>query len=208
LSDEYSKWSQACADAVWPIVSEALGGGEIKVEGGLFDRCCDIDAVQMNHVGSRSLSLRVQWDNPMWGKEFHTFTVRYKNKSGRPTEHDKILAALDSGTMLSSIRIHCYTSRPRGRGFVKRIAVAWTLDLGRYYRLLGYDDIKKVRKEDGKELGAILWHRMINDIGAYHILVWLDGTEPDQPCLKPYCQRWIDEFTLGAATESDVTVKA
>ena len=192
---ECSKWNQVCADAVWPVISEALGGGDIEVTGGVFDQQCDIDAVQKVHVGLRSLNLRIQWDKPGYD-EFETFTVRYQCASGKPTEHHKIMAALDNGAMISDIRVHCYTSRPRGLGFVKRIAVARTLDLGRYIKWYNYERIVPLHDEDGKQFGVVSWRSMMNM--EFPVLIWLGGTSTSPPRMKDYCRQWDDEFVFGS----------
>ena len=206
---ECSKWNQACIDAVWPTISDALGGGEIEVRhGDIFDYLCDIDAVQRVGASTRALSLRVQYDNPRWGKGYETSTIRYKNAHGTATEHDKLMAGMDdNNVILPAVSIHAYTSKPRGRGYLKRVAVMWTRDLGAYIKRWGYDLICNVHAESGKCFGVVKWSNMIHDITERHVLIWFGEDETSPPRLKPYCKKWVDEFALGVIAKSGATVK-
>ena len=93
---------------VWPRIKCKCGGGEIKPVEILRDNeiatdldvLCGIDVWQTIGIeGARGIASRVQnnTNDKYKGKNWGTFTIRYKRVSGSKTEYEKRKEAIDTG---------------------------------------------------------------------------------------------------------------
>lgn len=91
----------------------------------LFDTLAGIDAWIINKkTGIQGLASRIQW-----GKDWQTFTVRYKLPSGNETEYHKRLRALKTGEYLyPEYTLQAYISEPR-TGYLRSLAIVKTIHI-------------------------------------------------------------------------------
>lgn len=144
IKNRLKKSSLHFIEYVWPIIKDAIGGGDITPVEGVteyefskeLDTTAGIDAWQTfyNQHGMkciRAIASRVQWDNNSWPDyPFNTFTIRYELVSGNFTEYHKRLFALEhnnSGILYPSVTIQSFL------GFdgppVYSVAAIYTKDL-------------------------------------------------------------------------------
>lgn len=81
----------------------------------MFDQYAGIDAIQIVNNQLRAVAIRVQW-----GRDWQTFTIRYKRQSGSKTEYQKRAEAIlsDRGYMFPYLTIQAYLDK---RGEASRI---------------------------------------------------------------------------------------
>lgn len=164
-------------DLVWPAIREPLGGGQIiPVETVTkeemrkhLDRLAGIDAWQIcgGRGGMRGIASRVQRIKH-GAKCYNTFTIRYAIASGRETEWDKRLRAIeqaDEGWLSPYWTCQAYISEEtQGKPVcLLACAVVRTRDLIGYAKAgLEHEDRAKVytqtNRYDGNEFLVVNWH--------------------------------------------------
>lgn len=107
------------------LISTELEGGQLAE---IFDKYAGIDAIHIWRDKVRGVAVRVQW-----GVNYRTFTIRYKRRSGAPTEYGKRLAAIhgNDGALYPYLTIQAYANKRDG-GSLLSYAVVKTADLYRY----------------------------------------------------------------------------
>lgn len=115
----------------------------------MFDKYSGIDAIQVVDNNMRGIALRVQW-----GRDYRTFSIRYKRKSGAKTEYEKRRNAIfgGKGYLYPYLTIQAYLDK---RGAAKRLlscCVVRTMDLYQYIEdnIVCLERTKKVAP-DGNE---------------------------------------------------------
>ncbi len=107
------------------LVSTELEGGKLAE---IFDTYAGIDAVHVWRGNVRGVAVRVQW-----GKNYKTFTIRYKRHTGAPTEYHKRIAAIKgaNGALYPYLTIQAYADKRNG-GRLLGYAVAKTAGMYEY----------------------------------------------------------------------------
>lgn len=120
-------WSaRLFSDAVWPLISGCLGGGELlKMEGRPdlelardLDMKAGIDGWHIHVNGMRGIASRIQTMETARRKEpYNTFTVRLRRDSGAKTEYEKRLFAIENkigGWIYPALTVQAYAATKRG----------------------------------------------------------------------------------------------
>lgn len=107
------------------LISTELEGGKLAE---IFDTYAGIDAVHVWRNNVRGVAVRVQW-----GKNYKTFTIRYKRHTGAPTEYAKRLSAIrgNDGALYPYLTIQAYADK-RSAGNLLGYAIVKTADLYEY----------------------------------------------------------------------------
>ena len=157
---------------VWPVVSEACGGGQImpveSLTPGYFEKMLDthagIDLWQVfNREGMQGIASRVQWAPPTWTNDwpYNTFSVRAILPSGAATEKQKRTKALLNGWLLPRYTVQAYVSQRR-TGMLESAAVVDTAALYRY--LIRRDDQgqrnQRTNRYDDTIFDVISWREL------------------------------------------------
>ena len=130
-------WSNKLfVDKVWPVIRKRCGGGEIKpveimpdIISRDLDMLCGIDVWHtVPGAGARGIASRVQRGGRNWG----SFTIRYKRASGAKTEYEKRLEAIKTGQYIYPyLTCQAYFDKDKliGGGFAKTIDIFNAIDL-------------------------------------------------------------------------------
>lgn len=106
-------------DHVWPVISPAIGGGELVpvetvTESGFardLDTLAGVDAWQVSRPdGMRPIASRVQQSELTMGgyRPWNTFTIRYTRPSGSLTEFHKRLTSIRDGFLHPHLTVQAY----------------------------------------------------------------------------------------------------
>lgn len=189
------KSSATFRDLVWPIVSTACGGGELvpveTVTEAAFSQQLDvlagIDAWQIIQPrGMRGIASRVQPQERAWD----TFTIRWRLRSGSPTEIHKRWLALVNGYLYPELWAHAYVDPTSAR--VLSVAVmrtrpliemagAWTVAHQREPDLWKTRDGMYVKDvTGGNQMLVVPWDLVADQL----LILWHDGDpHPSTPGL-------------------------
>ena len=168
------------SEIVWQRLGKRVGGGRIIVsemialDGSLLskqDLESGVDAWQLlgNSMGMRGIASRVQW-----GESYKTFTIRYRLRSGNPTEWQKRLIAIThdrDGLLYPAITVQAYLN---GKTLLDAAAVR-TPDLYRWA-------IPRVR--DAEKRGICNPPRFMSNDGDGNLFVvvkWSELLQNDPP---------------------------
>lgn len=159
------KSASAFLGIVWPVVRGKIGGGELMpVEGHASDAMkksldvlAGIDAWQMlgNRQGMRGIASRVQPSGKNWG----TFTIRYKLASGADTEFQKRRHAIESaeGLLFPHLTIQAYLSEGYAAP-VHGVGIIRTHDL--IIAAMDYDWPVRTCGQDGNQFMFLSWAKL------------------------------------------------
>lgn len=156
-------------EKVWPVVRPWFQGGELipveAVSPGRFaselDVLAGIDAWHVDSArGVRGIASRVQWGDKIWD----SFTIRRALPSGRPTEFEKRLDALDNpdaGWLFPHVTVQAYVSERGPAGRLVSAGAVKTRDLFEHVVRNG-PSVSRKNNSDGVEFMAVYWNDLIN----------------------------------------------
>lgn len=207
IEESIRRSTRAFRDVVWPVARRLLGGGElVAVEGhatdelrALLDQMAGIDhlRIMQNESGLQGIGSRITWV-PAGRAPFNRFTIRYSRRSGRPTEFQKRIRAMEDRTQLSAAWMcHAYVDSvppPRGSGFgADRLVAVGVIEAA---TLLGFAqreernlkdngpdearvEIKK-NTHDGSEFLVVPWSALSEEFGDGMKTWGLGGPQPEE----------------------------
>lgn len=134
--NDMHKSSNAFKEIVWPCIADHLGNGALILVEDVtedtmrksLDQLAGIDAWHIhNKYGIRGIGSRIQV-----GKNWRTFTVRYKRDSGAETEYEKRKRAINSehGWIYPHLTVQAYLETWQGPLF--GVCIAKTKDIIEY----------------------------------------------------------------------------
>lgn len=134
---------------------EVVEGITIDEMAKLLDTLSGIDVWHINNLrGIRGVALRIQTGDKNW----HTFTVRNKRKSGAKTEYEKRKYAIQNGYLYPYLSIQAYISK---NDKLLSFAIAKTEDIMSMIEQGFYKNKKTGKEQIGQaEFFVIDWYQM------------------------------------------------
>jgi len=133
-----------------------------------FDRLSGIDIWQVeNKNGIIGIANRIQWTNKDWA----SFTIRAKLKSGYETEYQKRVRALKSNGkyIYPYITIQSYIEEPRRQGKLISMGMGFTKDI---FKMIDEGRFEiKINPTDETEFYAVFWEEMIGY--SFKVNIWI-----------------------------------
>jgi hypothetical protein len=190
VARDLSASASAFRDLVWPAVAATCGGGVlVPMEGvvdsrfaRLVDQLSGVDAWQIIESDGvmRGIASRVQF-----GRAYASFTIREARASGRGTELEKRLKALQEkrrGWLLPALTVQGYVSG-RTAGTLLYAAVGYSDELYSYIAA-GEEYDLRTNPDDGNTF-VVLWVDRLKAVGIKIIEVEADGANPVRKKPKP-----------------------
>ena len=172
----------AFEDVVWPEIRGEIGDGRLHSNEGTsspLDVIAGIDAWQI--IEDRGVAVSIASRVQFVERSYYSFTVRYDLSSGKETEHDKRLRAVELGATLPDLTVQAYIAKLSGE-FINA-GIVGTRELWDYISRNMASLLKntKANPEDGNLFYPVYW-QAIRRAGIRTIIV------PDDTNKRPVDQ--------------------
>lgn len=151
--------SHTFAGIVWPVLGPRLGGGEIipvetVTEGRMAELLDTVAGIDMWHVKGQQmygLASRVQYGPTPWD----SFTIRFRRRSGIPTEWEKRIRAIADGALFPYLTVQAYVDGDR---LLSAAAVPTRHLILRSLQYIGSQ--RRTNYSDGSEFIYVNWNQL------------------------------------------------